>query len=561
MLMAKNSNDYWAKRAVEYEAAWHDRCQKTVEKELADYYERALARIEKDIAVLFGRYAKDNQVTYAEAVKLLTGNEYKHWKKDIEDYIKEIDATNDKGLLKELNTLAMRSRISRLDSLYADTLKSLDKLGRQAHDSMNDFLSEAYKDRYYHGLFDAGQQKGSMPVPTRVDDDKVAKVVNAPWSGKNYSKRLWKNQELLSKTLKETMASGIHRGLPVNKMAEMVESKMHAGLSNAKRLVQTEMNYVQNQAALDGIKDAGMAYFQFIATLDQRTTPMCREHDGKIYPVEEGVPGDSMPPLHPRCRSTIAGSLGVKGKGKRIARDASGNNIHVPASMTYQEWEGLYLGNAKEFASSETEMQFYRSVKLDKNDVQTFSRASLTITGLRVENAYNTIYVSNNIVLKPKQLHQIDSSISKAFRIINPPNDYVTPTFAIVGEGETINNAPASYNYISNVVFIYQGFGNVKEVPSLQKGLTLPNSELSSYVHELSHWMTAQKYKKLYGEINSQYIPWVRKMAKKKIDSLLKKGYNVNEISNYAAKHFIKGNFDEVYAEFETMRLLKGNLK
>lgn len=101
---------------------------------------------------------------------------------------------------------------------------------------------------------------------------------------------------------------------------------MHAGLSNARRLVRTEMNYVQNRAAADSIKESGMKYYRFIATLDRRTSVICRSHDGHVYSIDEYRPGENAPPLHPNCRSTIAGSL--KGwhseEGARTARNIDG---------------------------------------------------------------------------------------------------------------------------------------------------------------------------------------------------------------------------------------------
>ena len=43
-------------------------------------------------------------------------------KKDVEEYMKEYRETGNPKTLLELNTLSMRSRISRLDKLYGDTL-------------------------------------------------------------------------------------------------------------------------------------------------------------------------------------------------------------------------------------------------------------------------------------------------------------------------------------------------------------------------------------------------------------------------------------------------------
>ena len=58
---------------------------------------------------------------------------------------------------------------------------------------------------------------------------------------------------------------------------------MDVGISNACRLVRTELNFVNNQAAFESIEDAGMKYYRFIATLDRRTSDKCRSMDGEVF--------------------------------------------------------------------------------------------------------------------------------------------------------------------------------------------------------------------------------------------------------------------------------------
>lgn len=334
---------YWAARATAYEEAWHNRCQTTVERDLAAYYEQALADIQRDIAALYGRFAKDNKLSMAEAHRLLAGDEYRVWRMSMEEYLQGIE--NGSVLSEELDTLAMRSRISRLDKLYAETLKALDRLGRKTEDRMTDFLMDAYKDRFYHGIYDVVERTGIMKANVAIDDDTAQKIAAAPWSGKSYSQRIWKNDQQLGAALRTVVSNGLHRGLSVPQMAKMVEDKMHAGLSNAKRLVRTEMNYVQNRAAADSIKESGMKYYRFIATMDRRTSSMCRAHDGKVYPINEYRPGGNAPPLHPNCRSTIAGSLRdvYNEDGTRTARNYEKKTIHVPKNMTYESWYNTYI--------------------------------------------------------------------------------------------------------------------------------------------------------------------------------------------------------------------------
>lgn len=350
-----DSESYWIKRAEEREQEWNKKSKGTIERELANYYKQALLRIEDDIAVLYGRFAKDNKLTYAEASKMLTSNEFKQWQMSMEEYLDAIDKTADNKLLLELNTLAMRKRISRLDKLYSDTLKNLYKLGVDSEKGMTKFLSGAYKDNYYKNLFDIGKTIGIRSSVSEVDDKKVRKVLNASWSGKNYSERIWKNTDKLAKLIKNEITDGFHRGVSINKMAKLVQQRMNVGKYEATRLVRTEMNYVQNQAALDSIKDSDMKYYIFLATLDKKTSTVCRAHDRKVYPVDGATPGTNMPPLHPHCRSTIAGNLTDydTGRGKRTAKNKDGKRIIIPAAMNYDDYYKVYIEKSMSFSQWE----------------------------------------------------------------------------------------------------------------------------------------------------------------------------------------------------------------
>lgn len=341
-----DSTEYWRKRALEREASWHKKSQQTIERELAREYEKSAAVLKERISILYARFAADNGMTYAAAVKLLQGQEYREWRMSMQEYLAAIDATGDNTLLRELNTLAMRSRVTRLDKLYSETLRELNNLGGSVRKGLDNFLTDAYKDNYYRGVFEIGHAGQLLSVGTHLDNTEIEKVLRNRWSGKNYSERIWKNQRKLANTLKDTMANALHRGDSLDRLSRQVEERMSAGHNDAVRLVQTELNYIQNQSALDSIRDAGMEWYEFLATLDSRTTPTCRDHDGHTYRVSEAEPGSNMPPLHPRCRSSISASLGpAEAKhGTRAARkEASGKTYYVPAAMKYEDWKAVYV--------------------------------------------------------------------------------------------------------------------------------------------------------------------------------------------------------------------------
>ena len=381
--MAKNNKaeSYWERRSIELEEKWNTRSRETIEKELAAYYRQALQHIQKDIEALYGTFSKDNKVSMTEARKILQGDEYRVWRMDIKEYIREIEKLAAAGavsksneLLRELNTLAMRSRITRLDKLYAETLAELGRLAGKTEAGMDKFLTDAYKDGYYRNLYEIGKKAGLKSMPSKVDSSKLENVLRTPWSGKNYSQRIWGNDTKLGERIKETITQGIHRGSSIGQLSRQLADRMGVGFHDAERLVRTELNYVQNKAALEGIKDAGMGFYRFVATLDNRTTPKCISHDGHVFPVEEASPGDNMPPLHARCRSTICASLGEdtsgkRPKGGRIARNQEGKNIHVPQDMRYEDWKRVHIDHTmkpREFGLKMNEEAAYKA-HTDKN--------------------------------------------------------------------------------------------------------------------------------------------------------------------------------------------------
>lgn len=329
-----HNKSYWRNRALEYEAELMQICNADLEPKLASFFRDSLNEIEKDLAALYALYQTDNSLSYSQAKKLLRGNEFSNWRMSLREYV-ALSHTDSK-ILKELNTLAMRSRITRLEKLYSETLMHLQNLGENYDAAVKDFLTAAYKERYFHGIYDLAKV-GKLEIPlTKVQPAKLEQVLNSKWLGGNYSSRIWKNTEKLSATLKTTITQGLHRGLSVQKLSRELSQKMDVSYRNAERLVRTELNFIQNYSAKESLEAAGLEEYEFIAVLDHRTTPRCQALDGTHHLLEEYSPGTNAPPMHPRCRSTI--SAIVEG-GKRTAKVA-GKNVKVPADWNYEKWLG-----------------------------------------------------------------------------------------------------------------------------------------------------------------------------------------------------------------------------
>ena len=87
---------------------------------------------------------------------------------------------------------------------------------------------------------------------------------------------------------------------------------------NAEAIVRTAVIHTSNQARREFFKANDTLFDEelYVATLDARTTPICRSLDGDRFPVGEGP----IPPLHFNCRSLRVGIIDGEVIGQRPAR-------------------------------------------------------------------------------------------------------------------------------------------------------------------------------------------------------------------------------------------------
>ena len=289
-----NNKKYWENREKEKLNKGIKDCNKLA-KELQSHYKKAYKEIEKEINNLFKKYSKDNELTYAEASKYLTSDEFKIWRTDIKGYLEMIE--DNPEILLELNTLAMKSRITRLEALQYEINKILNDLTQTTTESTTELLTDTLKDNYNRNVFNISKKAGFVASFSGIDNKTIERVLSYPWSGANYSDRIWGNKRLLSKTIKEEMTQMVIRGESSNKVAARVSEKMNASYKNAVRLVQTEHAYCMNEASKYTYEDLNIEKYEFLATLDKRTCKDCGKLDGKVFKLTEAMVGINYPPL------------------------------------------------------------------------------------------------------------------------------------------------------------------------------------------------------------------------------------------------------------------------
>ncbi|MEG2930044.1 MAG: phage head morphogenesis protein, partial [Oscillospiraceae bacterium] len=124
-----------------------------LETELFYLYDEAAQTIINDTAALIQRFGKDNTLSYADSLKLLSSKEYTIWKKSIEKYLSDLSVSGNPQLLIELNTLAMKSRISRNDELLSNVYRNMINIASDSDVKVTDMLKKVVETEFYKTTF------------------------------------------------------------------------------------------------------------------------------------------------------------------------------------------------------------------------------------------------------------------------------------------------------------------------------------------------------------------------------------------------------------------------
>jgi hypothetical protein len=120
---------------------------------------------------------------------------------------------------------------------------------------------------------------------------------------------------------------------------------------------------------------------QFVATLDSRTTPLCRSLDGQHYPLAEAP----TPPLHWNCRSKLVPvidwrALGVTAPtpGERAAEGGP-----MPENATYADWLNAQSAAVQDEILGPTRGKMWRAGEVTLQDLVTKEGRTLTLAELK----------------------------------------------------------------------------------------------------------------------------------------------------------------------------------
>lgn len=351
-----HDKNYWTKR--------QEQLFLQSEKSIDEYYaglKKAFEQAQKEIQFVINdfyvQYATENRISYTEAQKRLS----KVQVGKLRDYINKVNETMGTYNL-ELSNMSIKARITRYEALNMQIdaiLQYLYTIDYEIKGAKS--LMHIYEDNYRQMWYNFDIYTGFHHEFAQIIPSDIEQLIAYPFNGQNFSERLWKQKDYLQLKLKEALTTVLVLGQDPARLSKDFAKAFQAREYEAYRLLHTETSFVMEQSTLASYKKSGVEQYQILATLDNKTSQICRDQDGKIYKVEDATVGTNYPPFHMFCRTTTVPDYEEKPEGVRMARDQEGKAIEVPADMTYREWEKKYIdmSNTKTSRLKDSEGIYY----------------------------------------------------------------------------------------------------------------------------------------------------------------------------------------------------------
>ena len=336
------SREYWQRRFLAIESnsnAIGNKYKVNVE----NTFTKAIKQLEREIESWTLRFAKNNNITMAEARRWLNNKELKELKWSIEQYIQygRENAINQKWI-KQLENASAKFHISRLESLKIHTQQIMEELYGNYIDEVDKMAREIYMEDYYKTMYEV---QNGFKIGFKVgiiDERKLKAVINTPWGTDTlkFNDRIWRNKDKLLNELQSELIQNLITGHPPKEAIDRIARKMNTSKYNAGRLVMTEQAYYHAKAQKEAYNDLDVECVEIVATLDSRTSKICQDMDGKVIELKDYLEGVTVPPFHPWCRSVTVPYF-EDNYTPRWARNDD-DTTEIVGDMTYKEWRSKY---------------------------------------------------------------------------------------------------------------------------------------------------------------------------------------------------------------------------
>ena len=317
------SSEYWRKREQE-NLRKNLKSEAEYAKEIQQTYNFAMDQIQKEIDSFYAKYAKDEGITIAQAKKRASKLDMEEYSRKAKKYVKEKNFSKQANEEMKLYNLTMK--VNRLELLKASIGLELVSAFDELQQFYEQTLTERTMDEFNR---QAGILGSSVPDNAAV---LAATIVNASFHNAKYSERIWMHQDLLRNELGKLLTRGMVQGKNPRVLARELRRTFDVSIYNSERLMQTELARVQTEAQLQSYKENGFEEYEYMACHNRDVCANCKALDGKIFKIDDGMPGENAPPMHPSCHCATAAYMDLNAYEKWLDGYSTTHN------MSFKDW-------------------------------------------------------------------------------------------------------------------------------------------------------------------------------------------------------------------------------
>lgn len=239
------------------------------------------------------------------------------------------------GVLK----ISDQQRYSVLINLNREITSQAQSIGALELQETTNILKGAYQESYYRTAYNLDRGLSQTVSFSVLRPEFVSAAVNMPIDGKTFSSRIWTNKDKMTLRLRDVLERNMIDGVDPKKLAREMKNQFNTSAYESTRLVQNEVARCTRQAQDEIYEESGVVVeVMFDATLDNDTSDICEELDGKYFSIDNKpeIPDDT----HVGCRSDYIPVVGGWEPNRKFDNEAK-KDIDYTSYPKWKESQGL----------------------------------------------------------------------------------------------------------------------------------------------------------------------------------------------------------------------------
>lgn len=377
--MATNSKEYWEKRETE-NIERNKNAEAEIEKRTQEILQSTYDRIQKEINGFYGKYARSEGITMAEAKKRISKLDIAEYERKAKRYVEEHNFTQKAN--EEMRLYNATMKINRLELLKSNIGLEL----AQGYSELENLYAESLDERAREEF---KRQAGILGKGVENPKGAAHEIATASFRNATFSDRIWANQSMLKSELDSLLREGLIQGKNPRVLARHIEKRFGVEKYKAERLMRTEMARVQIAAQQASYLKNGYDSYMYIA--EPSACTICKAMSGEVFLVSGMQTGSNAPPMHPNCRCSTAAYMDRSEherllNEKDVEKMSTNDTIKSGARITKPESK-----EGQAFANS-----FYPEIRKRTTDIEKISK-NLGKPEKEIEQIKNYLFIDKSL--------------------------------------------------------------------------------------------------------------------------------------------------------------------